>query len=91
MLCTRSKQSSCEKHNYLEQCGCTEQELGAYAAAVALQDMLHTPADSLYARLARRVQQENFGAAGPDDTADSDSDEPDPAPGLSSWSASLLL
>ncbi|KAK9823040.1 hypothetical protein WJX81_002311 [Elliptochloris bilobata] len=62
------------------------QELGAYAAAVALQDVLRPPADSLYARLAVRVAPEYFGAADADSADDSDSDaEQDASPGLALW------
>lgn len=61
------------------------QELGAYAAAVALQDVLRPPADSLYARLAARAP-DFFDAADADDTSTSDSDDEALCPsGLAGW------
>ena len=61
------------------------QELGAYAAAVALQDVLRPPADSLYARLAARAP-DFFDAADADDTSASDSDDEALCPsGLAGW------
>ena len=65
------------------------QELGAYAAAVALQDVLRPPADSLYARLAARAP-DHFDAADVDDTSASGSDdEPLCSSGLAGWCVTL--
>ena len=67
------------------------QELGAYAAAVALQDVLRPPADSLYARLAARAP-DFFDAADADDTSTSDSDDEALCPsGLAGWCEILLF